>query len=273
MGSYTPRHLKREPNFVGSVLGRRGLALATGAAIAVPAMASMGSADATPAPAGASVPASASIPAAASAPSIVHTKSFTYNVSVLHYGSRGHLVKTVQRRIGGLAVDGSFGPKTLRAVKHYQRTHHLAVDGYVGPHTWYSLGGFPGYGGGSGGGTTAPPSRSGGHSSSAVVNVAKRYLGVPYVWGGASPSGFDCSGFIQYVFRQAGISVPRTASAQQRAARRVYNPRPGDLVFFGYPAYHVGIYVGHGKMASAHKPGTVTDIGGIWGAHTFGRIG
>lgn len=282
MGSYTPRHLKHEPSIVGSVLGRRGLAIATGAAIAVPAVASMGSADAAPAGAGtqaaaATVPAAANAANAAAAAAVVQTKTFTNNVRVLHYGSTGSLVKTVQKRIGGLAVDGSFGPKTLAAVKRYQRSHRLAVDGYVGPHTWYSLGGFPGYGGGSGSGggssNPAPPSRSGGHSSSAVVNIAKRYLGIPYVYGGASPSGFDCSGFVQYVFGKAGISVPRTASAQQRAAHRVYNPRPGDLVFFGYPAYHVGIYVGGGKMASAHKPGTVTDIGGIYGAHTFGRIG
>ncbi len=278
MGSYNPRHLKHERNALLSKVSRPGIAVAAGAAMVVPSVTGMSSADAVPA--AASSPATATVPTAANVQAAAHTAlaaaSFTWNVRVLHYGSTGSLVKVVQRRIGGLAVDGSFGPKTLAAVKHYQRTHHLAVDGYVGPHTWYSLGGFPGYGHS----RSTPPSssrsatRTAVHtSSSSVVGIAKRYLGVPYVYGGASPSGFDCSGYVQYVFAKAGIHVPRTASAQQRAAHRVSNPRPGDLVFFGYPAYHVGIYIGHGKMASAHKPGTVTQIGGMYAAHTFGRIG
>ncbi|HQV84181.1 MAG TPA: C40 family peptidase, partial [Ornithinibacter sp.] len=85
-------------------------------------------------------------------------------------------------------------------------------------------------------------------SASGVVNIARGLLGIPYVYGGSTPSGFDCSGFTQYVFRKAGISIPRTASAQQRAATRVSNPEPGDLVFFGSPAWHVGIYTGNGMM-------------------------
>ena len=89
---------------------------------------------------------------------------------------------------------------------------------------------------------TSPASRSTtrysnpAQSSSGVVNIARGLLGIPYVYGGESPSGFDCSGFTQYVFGKAGISIPRTASAQQHAATRVSNPKPGDLVFFGSPA-------------------------------------
>ncbi|TWP38302.1 NlpC/P60 family protein [Leekyejoonella antrihumi] len=261
MGSYTPRHLKHQPN-LGSKVGRRGLAVAAGAAMVVPTAAVMDSASAAPAVAPAAVHASA---VQAVAPAV----TFTTHVTVLHYGSRGSLVKIVQQRIGHLAVDGSFGPGTLAAVKRFQRSHHLGVDGYVGPQTWYALGGYPG------GRHTAPtpPSRGGsGHSSSAAVNVAKRYIGTPYVYGGESPRGFDCSGFVQYVYRQIGHSLPRTASAQQRATYRVSSPRPGDLVFFGYPAYHVGIYVGGGKMISARKPGTVIGIGGMYGSHSFNRV-
>lgn len=266
MGSYTPRHLKQEPNFLVSKVGRRGIAVAAGAAMVVPAMSAMDSASAAPAPATATVKAT-SVKAATHA--VAPAARFTYNVAVQHYGSHGYYVRVVQKRIGHLAVDGSFGPKTLAAVKRYQRHHGLAVDGYVGPRTWYSLGGFPG------GGHTSPkpPSRSGGHSSSAAVNVAKRYIGTPYVYGGESPGGFDCSGFVQYVFRQIGHSLPRTASAQQRSTYRVSNPRPGDLVFFGNPAYHVGIYVGNGKIISARKPGTVVGITGIYGSHSFHRVG
>ena len=93
-------------------------------------------------------------------------------------------------------------------------------------------------------------------SASGIAGIAQSLFGVPYVYGGTSTSGFDCSGYTQYVYRRAGVSIPRTASAQQRAASRVSSPRPGDLVFFGYPAYHVGIYLGPGRLADAQRPGS-----------------
>jgi cell wall-associated NlpC family hydrolase len=101
-------------------------------------------------------------------------------------------------------------------------------------------------------------------SASGIVGIAQSFFGVPYVYGGSSPSGFDCSGFTSYVYRQAGISIPRTASAQQAAATRVSNPSPGDLVFFGSPAYHVGIYVSPGRMIDAQRTGTVIGNHSIW---------
>ncbi len=101
-------------------------------------------------------------------------------------------------------------------------------------------------------------------SASGIVGIAQSMFGVPYVYGGSSSSGFDCSGFTSWVYRQAGISIPRTASAQQASATRVSNPQPGDLVFFGYPAYHVGIYVSPGRMIDAQRPGTVIGYHSIW---------
>ena len=101
-------------------------------------------------------------------------------------------------------------------------------------------------------------------SASGIVGIAQSFFGVPYVYGGSSPSGFDCSGFTSYVYRQAGISIPRTASQQQNAATRVRNPQPGDLVFFGSPAYHVGIYVSPGRMIDAQRPGTTIGNHSIW---------
>ncbi|WP_353510258.1 C40 family peptidase [Intrasporangium sp.] len=101
-------------------------------------------------------------------------------------------------------------------------------------------------------------------SASGIVGIAQSMFGVPYVYGGSSTSGFDCSGFTSWVYRQAGISIPRTASAQQASAARVTNPQPGDLVFFGYPAYHVGIYVSPGRMIDAQRPGTVIGYHSIW---------
>ena len=101
-------------------------------------------------------------------------------------------------------------------------------------------------------------------TASGIVGIAQSLFGIPYVYGGSSPSGFDCSGFTSYVYRKAGISIPRTASQQQAAATRVSNPQPGDLVFFGYPAYHVGIYVSPGRMIDAQRTGTVIGYHSIW---------
>jgi peptidoglycan DL-endopeptidase CwlO len=91
-----------------------------------------------------------------------------------------------------------------------------------------------------------------------VLGIAASLAGVPYTWGGTSPQeGFDCSGFTQYVFGKLGISLPRTAEDQRMAVTRVSTPQPGDLVFFGNPAHHVGIYAGGGMMWDAPHSGTV----------------
>lgn len=109
-----------------------------------------------------------------------------------------------------------------------------------------------------------PPENGGGSAHGGVIAIAKQYVGTPYVYGGSSPSGFDCSGFTMYVFGKAGISIPRTASAQQAAATSVSSPQPGDLVFFGSPAYHVGIYLGNGMMIDSPKPGKTVQVRKIW---------
>lgn len=98
---------------------------------------------------------------------------------------------------------------------------------------------------------------------SAVVDSARKYLGTPYVWGGTSPSGFDCSGFVQYVLAENGKSVPRTSQEQFAGGQAVdkSNLQAGDLVFYnwqgGTDATHVGIYEGNGKMIHAPHPGDV----------------
>lgn len=101
----------------------------------------------------------------------------------------------------------------------------------------------------------------------AIVQTAKKYLGVPYVWGGTSPKGFDCSGFVQYVCRQNGISLPRVAASQRNAGTSVSraNLQPGDLVFFssGGRVSHVGIYIGNGNMIHAPQTGDVVKISSI----------
>lgn len=101
----------------------------------------------------------------------------------------------------------------------------------------------------------------------ALVATAKKYLGVPYVWGGTSPKGFDCSGLMQYVCRQNGISLPRVAASQRNVGKYVSraNLQPGDLVFFGKGGRitHVGMYVGNGNMIHAPQTGDVVKIASI----------
>ena len=97
----------------------------------------------------------------------------------------------------------------------------------------------------------------GGHA--AAASIALRYLGVPYVWGGASPSGFDCSGLVMYVYAQLGISLPHYTVAQWNATLPISSPEPGDLVFFNGLG-HVGIYIGGGRFVNAPHTGSVVRI-------------
>lgn len=105
-----------------------------------------------------------------------------------------------------------------------------------------------------------------------IVEIAKRYIGTDYVYGGTTPDGFDCSGFTSYVFRQVGIELNRTARAQQTQGYRVSNPQPGDLVFSGYPAGHVAIYVGNGMVIDSPKPGGEVNIHKNWSGDSFRRV-
>ena len=95
-----------------------------------------------------------------------------------------------------------------------------------------------------------------------IVATALKYLGVPYVWGGTTPSGFDCSGFVQYVYAENGISIPRVTYSQQAYATPVSlsDLQPGDLVFWGSSAYHVGIYIGDGQYIHSPAPGQCVRI-------------
>ena len=105
-----------------------------------------------------------------------------------------------------------------------------------------------------------------------VLGIAAQYAGIMYVYGGTTPAGFDCSGYTSYVFRQLGINLPRTAEAQRQATTPVSSPQPGDLVFFGSPAFHVGIYAGNGKMWDSPRTGKAVALRDIWSSSvTYGR--
>jgi cell wall-associated NlpC family hydrolase len=114
-----------------------------------------------------------------------------------------------------------------------------------------------------------PPSYTGAASgrASAAVQFAYAQLGKPYVYGGAGPSSFDCSGLTMRAWGAAGVSLPHNAAAQQSMTHAVSLSamEPGDLVFFGSPAYHVGIYIGGGRMIAAPHTGTVVQIQSLSG--------
>ena len=114
----------------------------------------------------------------------------------------------------------------------------------------------------------APPSRHGG-----VVGIAMQYLGVPYRWGGESPSGFDCSGLIVYVYRQVGVSLPHYTGALWGQGVPVSRGdlQPGDLVFFNGLG-HAGIYAGGGSFVHAPHTGDVVKVSSLsdsWYASTY----
>jgi cell wall-associated NlpC family hydrolase len=208
------------------------------------------------------------------APTVVPALPATPSISgTLRWGSRGESVRVVQR-IVGTVPDGVFGPKTHAAVKRYQASKRLVVDGIVGPKTARAMGlAF-----GTAPRSTSAASRSAARtpvSTSSIITIAAQYTGIMYRYGGTSPStGFDCSGFTQFVYGKAGISLPRTTEAQRRATTRVSSPRPGDLVFFGSPAYHVGIYAGNGMMYDSGRSGLPTQKRKIFsGVSGYGRVG
>ena len=105
---------------------------------------------------------------------------------------------------------------------------------------------------------------------SGIAGIAARYLGVPYRFGGATPAGFDCSGFTQFVYAQVGISLPHSASAQGREGTRIPLSAavPGDVVVLD-GGQHVGIYVGGGRMIDAPEPGRVVSVNAIYDANYY----
>lgn len=156
---------------------------------------------------------------------------------LLYHGVRGSNVTELQKDLRDLGYfhhypTSYFGSITYQSVINYQRDNYLAVDGIVGPQTARKL------------------------KTDKVLQTAKSYQGVPYVWGGTSPSGFDCSGFTLYTMLKNGIIIQRTASAQYNEGIPISksNLKPGDLVFFSTykkgPS-HVGIYVGNNKFIHA----------------------
>ncbi|MBR3458556.1 MAG: C40 family peptidase [Selenomonadaceae bacterium] len=174
----------------------------------------------------------------------------TGDAAAFRLGDQGDAVMDIQRALAeagyDITADGEFGPATEAALRSYQEANGMEVDGLAGPAVYSALLGreFP------------EVSRGYMGSNRRLIATAMQYLGVPYVYGGSSPSGFDCSGFVQYVYRQCGIDLPRTADIQAEVGIPVDKSelQPGDLVFFAgdyVNISHVGIYLQDGQFIHA----------------------
>lgn len=200
---------------------------------------------------------------------------------LLRMGTRGQDVKNLQEALNRLGyscgkADGIFGRATYNAVVSYQRAKGLSADGIAGPQTINAINGS----------NKAPskpkpttPDRGGSRNIGAdIVNTAKKYLGVPYIFGGSSTSGFDCSGFTQFVYRQFGISIPRTSTAQASAGTQISraNLQPGDLVIFSdtYKSgpSHTGIYLGGNQFIHSSSSGKGVIISSLGTAYYNSRF-
>jgi cell wall-associated NlpC family hydrolase len=167
---------------------------------------------------------------------------------LLKKGSQGEKVIELQQDLRLLHYftyptnTGYYGEVTEAAVKAFQRDHGIQVNGMVGMTTGLSI-------------EKELKARGLNSTQNAnVVEIAKKYLGTPYQYAGMNPSGFDCSGFVKYVYAQQGLDLPRTSQEMFNTGTTVSDLKPGDLVFFSTyepgPS-HVGIYIGDNQFISA----------------------
>lgn len=185
--------------------------------------------------------------------------------AVLKLNSRGNEVVTLQKKLVLLQykisnIDGIFGAETKQAVLLFQRDQRIKITGIVDAKTWRELNKvklpkeqspapLP---------SVSKPDETkpivvSNKNISPIITSAKKYIGVPYKFGGTTPKGFDCSGYLQYIFAQHKISLPRAADEQYKIGTAVKQAalRPGDLVFFSTyekGASHCGLYLGDGKF-------------------------
>jgi len=182
-------------------------------------------------------------------------------------GDSGPVVKQIQiglKAAGyfGGQVDGKYSILTRQAVISFQKAVGLKADGVVEAKTYRALTGkaIPGK-------VSEPPAQKLDKNAGKIIATALSFRGVKYRYGGATPTGFDCSGYVMYVYNRHGIKLPRTADIQFKAGKSIKGKKdlkPGDLVFFETyekGASHVGIYQGNDKFIHASSSRGVTVSG------------
>jgi cell wall-associated NlpC family hydrolase len=217
----------------------------------------------------------ATAPATTPALSTPLTTIPAYPGSYLQVGSTGDAVTAIQQKLNVSPVTGYFGTLTQAAVRTFQQSHGLEVDGQVGPLTWAKIFNVavptvP---------AATPTAKPTGPSYPAIVRqpglgaqalaLVQKYAGKPYLYGAAGPNAFDCSGLTMYVYNQLGVKLMRSANDQYLTTLHVpySQAQPGDLIFFydstGY-VYHVGMYAGNGMMWDAPHTGAVVRYENVW---------
>lgn len=204
---------------------------------------------------------------------LLTTMNTTHAAVLLKMNAKGSSVTTLQQRLTTLnyitAIDGVFGIETHRAVIAFQRDNQLNPTGIVDTKTWNTI-------------KNQQPSLNKSNkkdspkkhapspapipsielnqktspTAAAIIRTAKKYTGTPYVFGGTTPKGFDCSGYLQYIFVQHGIKIPRAADEQYKIGTTIARNKliAGDLVFFNTDAKgisHCGLYIGNGNFIHA----------------------
>lgn len=191
----------------------------------------------------------------------------------LKRNSQGHEVLVLQQKLKQIGypiaeADGVYGKETERAVSAFQRDQNMKITGVVTSSTWRALKNTKNS---SSGKLKNMPSETSNtnekkgklvknhtlildnKSAQKIIKTAKSYMGTPYVFGGETPSGFDCSGFLQFIFEKNGIIIPRLADEQYLLGQKRDKSDlvPGDLVFFttyAEGASHCGLYLGDDKF-------------------------